>query len=456
MIQNDTIAALSTPTAAAGLGVIRVSGADALYIADAVFCARSEKKLTAMRGYTAAFGHVADTDGVIDECVATVFLTPHSYTGENTVELSCHGGMYILRRVLRALYAAGARPAEAGEFTRRAFENGKLDLSAAEAVMSLIAANGKLAAKTALAAKNGNIYRLMDTVKTALLGVAAQFSAYVDYPDEDIPELSDTALRKTLGDSIATLEKLLRDFDAGRVLREGIDTAIVGSPNVGKSTLMNALSGCERSIVTPIAGTTRDIVEETVKLGEVTLRLSDTAGIRDTGDTVEAIGVQKAYRRLADATLVLAVFDGGRQLDADDRALLAALQDTTAIAVINKADTAQQIEKDEIAAVIPYVVELSAMSGAGVADLQRAVETVTGVCHLDEDTPLLATERQRVCADNALSALVAGRDALDMGMPPDAVSVCVDDAIGAILKLTGERTTEAVVDEVFSRFCVGK
>ena len=454
-LQRDTIAALSTPAAPAGLGVLRISGDDAIAVADRVFRAVSGKPLAALGGWRAAFGHVADGEGVIDECVALVFRAPHSYTGENTVELSLHGGVYLLRRTLRALFAAGARPAEAGEFTRRAFENGKLDLSGAEAVMSLIAADGRLAAKTALAAKEGSVFRRLDGVKAALLATAAQFSAFVDYPDDDIPALSDEALSATLADAEKTLAALLADFDAGRVLREGIDTVIVGSPNVGKSTLMNLLAGCERSIVTPIAGTTRDIVEETVRLGEVTLRLSDTAGLRDTGDAVEAIGVEKARRRMEHAALVLAVFDGSKPLTAEDRALLSSLQNETAIAVINKTDIPAAIETEEIAAAVP-VVPLSAKTGDGVEQLKAAVEKVTGVCRLQADTVLLQTERQRTCAENALTAVREAQNAVAIGMTPDAVSVCIDDAIAAILSLTGERTTEAVVDEVFHRFCVGK
>lgn len=453
-MQFDTIAALSTPAAPAGLGVIRVSGENAVAVTAKVF--RSAKDITAMDGYTAAFGHVFDTDGDIDECVALVFRAPHSYTGEEVVELSCHGGVYLLRRVLRALYAAGARPAEAGEFTRRAFLNGKMDLTGAEAVMDLIAADGKLAARTALNARSGGTFRALSAVKDTLLGLAAQFTAYIDYPDEDIPDLTASQLKQTLTAAVNDLRRLLDTFDAGKVLREGVDTAIVGSPNVGKSTLMNALAGCERSIVTDVAGTTRDIVEETVRLGEVTLKLSDTAGIRETGDTVEAIGVEKARKRLEDAALVLAVFDGGRTLTDADRDLMTRLKNTPAVAVINKADTAQQIEKQEIETAFRYVVEISARNNDGIDRLVAIIEEITGVCRLQADAPVLATERQRAEADAALRALEEGLAALEAGMTPDAVSVCVDSAIGSILSLTGERATEAVVDEVFSRFCVGK
>lgn len=319
---SQTIAAISTPPAPAGLGVIRLSGDEAVAVASRVFRpGRAGRDLAGLKGYTAAYGHVFDEEGDIDDCVALVFRAPHSYTGEDVVELSCHGGLYLLRRVLRAVLAAGARPAGAGEFTRRAFLNGKLDLTRAEAVMELIAADGRLAARTALAAREGNLYRRMDAVKNELVGLSAHFSAYVDYPDEDIPALDEAALDGVLARAEESLSSLLATYDAGRVLREGVDTVIVGSPNVGKSTLMNWLAGCERSIVTPVAGTTRDVVEETVRLGDVVLRLSDTAGIRETNDAVESIGVQRARQRMEQAALVLAVFDGSRPLSEDDRAL---------------------------------------------------------------------------------------------------------------------------------------
>lgn len=454
---SHTIAAISTPAAPAGLGVIRLSGDDAIAVACRVFrAADPARALDKLAGYTAAYGHVFDEDGDIDDCVALVFRAPHSYTGEDVVELSCHGGLYLLQRVLRACLAAGARPAGAGEFTRRAFIGGKMDLTGAESVMELIAADGRLAARTALAAREGATYRRLQNVKESLLGVAAQFGAFVDYPDEDIPELRADALGDTIAEAKRTIAALLDTFDAGRVLRQGIDTVIVGSPNVGKSTLMNCLAGCERSIVTDVAGTTRDVVEETVRLGDVTLRLADTAGIRDTDDRVETVGVQIARRRMTQAALVLAVFDGSRPLTAEDKALADAVADAATIAIINKADCDERTDRAWLEAHFDRVVTLSAKSGEGVAALTEAVAQVTGVERLDAAEPMLATERQRDCAARCLACLDEAADALALGMTLDAVAVSLDGAIAAILDLTGERTTEAVVDEVFARFCVGK
>ncbi len=453
---SHTIAAIATPAAPAGLGVIRLSGDDAVAVAARVFRPASPDRALPVGGYTAAYGHVFDADGDIDDCVALVFRAPHSYTGEDTVEFSCHGGVYLLQRVLRACFAAGARPAAAGEFTRRAFIGGKIDLTRAESVMELIAADGRLAARTALAAHEGATYRRLQGVKDALLAVAAQFGAFVDYPDEDIPDLQPEALAATVAEAQRVIGGLLATFDAGRVLRQGVDTVIVGLPNVGKSTLMNCLAGCERSIVTDIAGTTRDVVEETVRVGDVLLRLADTAGIRDTDDRVETVGVTLARRRLAQAALVLAVFDGSRELTAADKALVEDIADAAAIAIINKADCAERTDRAWLTAHFAHVVALSAQSGEGVDALTAAVAEVTGVERLDAAEPVLATERQRDCAARCLACLDEAAGALAGGMTLDAVAVSLDGAIAAILDLTGERTTEAVVDEVFARFCVGK
>lgn len=454
---STVIAAIATPIAPAGLGVIRVSGTQAIPIAAAVFRPLNEARpLTALGGYTAVYGYVWDKDGDIDECVATVFRAPHSYTGEDVVEFSCHGGVYLLQRTLRALFEAGAVPAEAGEFTRRAFENGKLDLTRAEAVMDLIAADGRLAAKTALAVREGAVFHRLQGIKEKLVALQAQFSAFVDYPDDDIPELSSAALSQTVKEAEEELFRLLDTYDAGRVLREGVDTVIVGSPNVGKSTLMNLLTGCERSIVTDVAGTTRDVVEETVRVGEVRLRLADTAGIHHTDDKVEAIGVQRSRQRLETAALVLAVFDGSRPLSDDDRELVKQLPKQTTIAVINKQDLDQKIDIEYIERYFQHIVYTDACRGSGLAELTAAVQQVTGVNRLTGEQPVLATERQRNCAYRAWQCVREAAEALESGMTLDAVSVSLDSALSAILELTGERATEAVVDGIFARFCVGK
>lgn len=452
----DTIAAISTAQGAGGIGVIRISGKQAIQIADAVFRPISGKALIEQKGYTAAFGHIYGGNEKIDEGIALVFRAPHSYTGEDVVELSCHGGIYLTKRVLRAVFQAGAIPAQAGEFTKRAFLNGKMDLTQAESVMDLIGAKGKHAARAALSCKEGSLRKKIDAVCTQLTETAAHLSAWADYPEEDIPEFSSSLLTQNLKESQSALQTLLSGYDTGKVVREGVDTLIVGKPNVGKSTLMNLLSGCERSIVTDIPGTTRDIVEETVLLGNTILRLSDTAGLRDTDNPIEKIGVDKAKERIKSCGLVLAVFDGSSPLEKDDRAMLDLLCDAPAVAVVNKADKGHQIDTAYIAQKVKALVHVSAAKGQGIQALTDAVEAVTGTKDFDPSQAILATERQRAAVEKALCALEEAIGALQAGFTLDAVTVSLEDAISALLTLTGKRVSEAVVETVFSRFCVGK
>ena len=454
---STVIAAIATPPAAAGIGVIRLSGDGAIAVADKVFRPLGKgKTLGGLDGYSALYGHAYDRDGDIDDCVALVFRAPHSYTGEDVVELSCHGGLYLLKRVLRATLDAGAVPADAGEFTKRAFLNGKMDLTGADAVMDLIGAGGALAARAALAAREGSTYRRAESIKAKLLAVAAQNAAYVDYPDDDIPELSPEALGETLTEAENALEELLRTFDAGRLLREGVDTAIVGTPNVGKSTLMNRLSGSERSIVTAQAGTTRDVVEESVRVGDFVLRLSDTAGIRETEEEAEVIGIRRARERMQGAALVLAVFDGSRPLSQDDLSLLQEVGGPHTVAILNKADQPLLADTEVIAAHISHIVPLSAKTGEGVGHLTAVIAEVTGMAGLDENAGILTTERQRNGVSRALEAVREAKEALTIGLAVDAAAVSIDAAILALSELTGEKASEAVINEVLARFCVGK
>ena len=451
----QTIAAIATPAAAGGISVIRISGSDALTIADRVFSAKNGIPLSGRRGYTAAFGAVVRHGEVLDEAVATVFNEPHSYTGENVVELSCHGGLYLTQEILRVILENGARLAEAGEFTKRAFLNGKMSLSQAEAVMELIGAQGREAARAAHTQLSGALSRQITAVKDALLKLAGHLSAWVDYPEEEIPEVDEEEILLTAGESSKTLRTLLSQFDTGKLIREGIDTVIVGKPNVGKSTLMNLLSRCERSIVTDVAGTTRDIVEETVRLGQLVLRVADTAGIRETEDVVEQIGVSLAKQRMQEASLVLAVFDGSSEWSPEDEKILpAALQPS--IAVVNKSDLPTVTNLEKIKRAFSHMVVLSATDPESLALLEREIRETLNLSEIDPFAPMLSNERQRLCAMRAADLLEQAQTAVKAGVTFDAVTVLIEEAIDALLELTGERTTDAVVDAVFANFCVGK
>ncbi len=453
---EKTIAAISTANGVGGMGVIRISGENAKGVAQKVFRSVSDKKISEMAGYTASYGKIYDGEEMIDEAVVLVFQAPHSYTGEDVVEISCHGGLYITKRVLRAVLKNGAVSAEPGEFTKRAFLNGKLGLTEAEAVMDIISARGAQSAKAALSCMEGTLRKRIDSVRDSLVDTAAHLAAWADYPEDDIPEVDTGHLVHRLNECRNELTALLKSYDAGKVMREGVDTVIAGRPNVGKSTLMNLLSGCERSIVTNVPGTTRDIIEETVMLGEIPLNLSDTAGIRSTDDPVEKIGVKKAKERVLRAGLVLAVFDSSKPLSDDDKELIELLTQANALAVVNKTDLEQKLDTDYIKNKIQHVVFISAINGNGTEALEKEVADIVGTSHLDASQGILATERQHSAARSALNSVNEAIDAINLGMTLDAVTVVIEDAIHYLLELTGERTTEAVVDKVFHQFCVGK
>ena len=452
----STIAAISTPNAMGGIAVIRISGEDALGVAEKIFSPFGEKKVADMEGYTCAYGIAHDGEEHLDDCILTVFRAPHSYTGEDIAELSCHGGLYVTRKVLRAALANGAVNAEAGEFTKRAYLNGKLDLTQAEAVMDIISAKGERELKMAESLREGAAFRKAKKCSDKLLKILGDLAAWADYPEEDIPEVRPEVLSEELKSVRDDLSSLIKNYDSGRILREGVATAIIGRPNVGKSTLFNCLSGCERSIVTEIAGTTRDIIEESVRIGDITLRLSDTAGIHETDDVIEGIGVEMAEKMISKSELVIAVFDGSCSLTEDDLYLINKINKNNTVAVINKNDVEQFLDTSLLEQKIQHIVYLSAKENTGVNDLYDKIQTIFKLNEADFDTATAANERQKKCIDKALEGIESAISSLEIGEMLDAVNILVDEAEQSLLMLTGEKVTDAVVDEVFSRFCVGK
>ena len=372
------------------------------------------------------------------------------------MELSCHGGIFVTESILKLIYENGAVPAEAGEFTKRAFLNGKMNLIQAEAVMDIISAEGKASQRCAVALREGALFASINGVSVKLLHLLGELGAWVDYPEDDIPEVDSENMLFTLKKAAASLEEILSTYDCGRILRQGIDTAIVGKPNVGKSTLMNLLSGCERSIVTDIADTTRDIVEESVRLGDIVLRLSDTAGIHNTDDVVESVGVKRANDKIDTAELILAVFDNSEELSAEDIEITEKCSGKNCIAVINKTDKAQKLDTAYIENHFDSIVYISAGNGEGILNLQNVLSDLFKTNSINYDAGILANERQRSCVMNSLKSLKESIDALNMGCTLDAVNILIDEAENYLLELTGERASEAVVNEVFSHFCVGK
>lgn len=452
----STIAAISTAQGQGGIGVIRVSGEQAFTIVDKIFKSVSGKKIMEIKGYTALFGHIYNNEEVLDEAVVLKYVAPKSFTGENVVEISCHGGMYITKEVLNAVIMAGASLAEPGEFTKRAYLNGKMDLTEAESVMDIISAKSKSAARAALFVKDGALFKKSQQVKQLLLDKAAHLSAWADYPEEDIPEVSEYSIMEAIEESISILEKLLSTYDMGQVVKEGIDTVIAGRPNAGKSTLMNLLVGREKSIVTNIAGTTRDVVEDTVLVGNVMLKLSDTAGIRDTDNEIEKIGVQKTFDKINGAGLVIALFDNNEELNSEDIDLINKIKDMPCIAVINKIDLEDKVDKKYITDNIENVVYISAKQQDNIDELKNMIEKIAGTEDFDPSAGIIANERQRNAIRNAVNSLYEAKESLAMGMTMDAITVSLQETIDYLLELTGEKAGEEIVDSVFHNFCVGK
>lgn len=451
----NTIAAIATPLAEGGISVIRISGEKAIEIAEKVFAPVSGKPVSEMKGYTAAYGEIKDGEKKLDDGVLLVFRAPHSYTGEDVAEISCHGGLYITKRVLAACYNAGAEAAQAGEFTKRALLNGKLSLTQAEAVADIISAQNEQYLLCSKAQREGALYRRIRAVSEKILTLTTLIQAWIDYPDEMEDDFDGNLEAEKLIGVIGELTALLDSYDSGQLMRDGVPCAIVGRPNVGKSTLMNLLSGTERSIVTDIEGTTRDIVEETVMAGNIMLRLADCAGIRDTDDLVESIGVERMLKKIDSASLVFAVFDGSRHLSDDDRRLMSHLEGKDCICIINKTDLEQVIDKSELSQ-FDEIIEISAKDISAAGKISEAVSRRTGLGRLDLSSGFIANERQRLCIQDAREYINQALAALQTGVTLDAVGIMCENALERLYELSGENVSEAVIKQVFARFCVGK
>lgn len=450
----STIAAIATPDAVGGISVIRISGENALQIASSVF--KGTKIPSEMDGYTCSYGNIIEDEKIIDDVVVTVFRAPKSYTGEDVAEISCHGGRFITKKILRLVLKQGAQSAAPGEFTKRAFLNGKLSLTQAEAVMDVISSGSENQLKYANALKNGSVFRRVTSVKEKLVEILGNLAAWADFPEEDVPEVSPQVLRQEIDRVVKELTKILNTYDYGRIVREGINTVICGKPNVGKSTLMNVLSGCQRSIVTDIAGTTRDTIEESVRLGELTLRLTDTAGIRETDDVIESMGVDIAYRKIDEADLVLAVFDSLKPLDEKEIELIDHLSGKKSVCVINKIDGECKIDKNFLYGSFENIVEISAKNEEGIEKLSLILEKMFLTDNSESDDYVIVNERQKECLENSLLNLREALEIIGNGEMLDAVTVVLDSALSCLMQLTGESVSDTVIDDVFSRFCVGK
>lgn len=452
---SHTIAAVSTGNCVSAIGIIRLSGDDCAKIAGTVFTLNSQKSLADAPNRQLVLGNLTDRQGrVIDQCCAIYTRAPHTYTGEDTVEFHCHGSPAVLAAGLEALYAAGAKPAQRGEFTKRAFLNGKLDLTQAEAVIDLIEADSADAAANAAGQVGGVLQKRLAPIYDDLTNLCSHFHAVLDYPDEDIEDFGLANYAAPLQKDAQTLNALLKTYGQGRILRQGVAAAIVGRPNVGKSSLLNALAGYERVIVTEVAGTTRDTVEETVLVGSTRLRLIDTAGIRETADRIEAMGVERSKEAVNQADLVIFVCDGSQPLTEEDEAIIdLCTEHENAIALINKSDIGNVVQPSDLP--FMYVIQISASTGQGLDQFADAVDTI-----FENDTPcdgsILTNARQVDAIRRAHDAMNRALHGLKLGLTPDAVLIDVEEAMGAMGEVTGATVREDITARIFERFCVGK
>ncbi|MBR5260697.1 MAG: tRNA uridine-5-carboxymethylaminomethyl(34) synthesis GTPase MnmE [Oscillospiraceae bacterium] len=457
---SDTIAAISTGSALSAIGIIRVSGDDTLSVIDKVFKPSFGDVMSTRSNRVLVYGELHDKEGnTIDLCLCTVSRGPNSYTGEDTAELQCHGSPAVLREGLEALFAAGARQANAGEFTKRAFLNGKMDLTQAEAVIDLIHAESAEEAKNAAGQLGGAIVRKTDKIYDLLMDLSAHYHAVLDYPDEDIEDFTLNNSVNQLAESRSDLAALLKSFERGKVMQSGVPTAIVGRPNAGKSSLLNALLGYERAIVTNIPGTTRDTIEERVRFGGVMLRLIDTAGIRETDDAVEKIGVERSLAAIENAELILAVVDGSADSSDEDMAVLRAAKNSGKpwIFVVNKSDIMNSAKSVGLVGEnAPTTVTISAATGAGLDELEKAVAEMFPTGTEVPAGEILTNARQADAVERALRSIDAAHDAMAYGFTPDAVVTEVECAMSALGELTGKTVREDVTARIFERFCVGK
>lgn len=450
----DTIAAIATGTQVSAIGIIRLSGDETFRVIDRLFFPYSGKKMSESADRRLIFGELRDRGGeLLDVCLCTISRAPHSYTGENTAELQCHGSPTVLRTALDELFALGARQAAPGEFTKRAFLNGRMELCAAEAVADIIDAETVECAKNAAGQLSGAISRKVDGIYSALTDISSHYHAVLDYPDEDIEDFQLESYEGSLASALTELERLLQSHERGKLMTGGIPAAIAGRPNAGKSSLLNALLGYDRAIVTAIPGTTRDTIEEKLRIGRLTLRLIDTAGIRDTDDEVERLGVERSRAAMSKAELVIAVVDGSGEITDEDREVIAQAEAAPkGIVVLSKRDIAEP--DAEITTALP-VVSLSSVTGDGMDELERVIAERFPLPEVPAGE-ILTNVRQADAVKRAIEYMRSALDAMRAGMTPDIVLTETEGAMSALGELSGRTVREDVTNRIFQRFCVGK
>lgn len=459
-MRTDTIAAIATGMSSGGIGIVRISGDQAFDVIDRIFRDKDEqpKRLSQAPARRAYYGYIFDEDEKVDEVLVLTMRGPHSYTAEDTVEISCHGGILVVKKILETVIRYGARTAEPGEFTKRAFLNGRIDLAQAEAVADVIQASNEYALKSSVGQLGGSVSRKIRGIREKILYEIAFIESALDDPEHISLEGYGERLSGILDPVIREVEALLKSADNGRVMREGIRTVILGKPNVGKSSLMNLLLGQERAIVTEIAGTTRDTLEEHMSLSGISLHVIDTAGIRDTEDVVEKIGVERALKAAEEGDLIIYVADGSRPLDDSDRKIIEFIRTRKAIVLINKMDLPMEADKKELERLSgKRVIPVSAKEEQGIEELEQEIKTLFYSGNLTfNDQVYITNVRHKEALEHALSSLNLVKNSIEQGMPEDFYSIDLTDAYEELGKIIGEAVEDDVVNEIFSRFCMGK
>ncbi len=456
---EDTIAAIATAMAPSGIGIVRISGPEAVAVADRLYRGKKkEKKLADMKSHTIHYGWIVEKEQVLDEVLVMLMRGPHSYTGEDTVEIDCHGGVLAVKRVLEAVLHAGARIADPGEFTKRAFLNGRIDLSQAEAVMDVISAKSEYALQSSVSQLQGSVRRAVKEIREKLLYEIAFIESALDDPEHISLDGYPEKLEGIVQEEKRQIEKLLKSADDGKMLQEGIKTVILGKPNAGKSSLLNLLVGEEKAIVTDIAGTTRDVLEEQISLGGISLRMLDTAGIRSTADKVEQIGVERAKEHAKNADLILYVVDASVPLDENDGQIMELLKGRKTILLLNKSDLETVISKEELTARIDApVLNISAREETGLAELEALIKEMFFQGEISfNDEVYITNMRQKRALEEALESLKLVENSIAMGMPEDFFSIDLMNAYERLGSIIGEAVGEDLVNEIFSKFCTGK
>lgn len=459
MKEFDTIAAISTAVGEGGISIIRVSGEKALQVVGRIFRGKNSKSLDSMETYTMRYGHIVEFGGddAIDEVIVSFMKGPRSFTAEDTLEINCHGGIVATNKVLENVIKAGARIAEPGEFTKRAFLNGRIDLSQAEAVIDIIRAKTELSMKSAVLQSGGNLSAAVRELREKLLGLIAHIEATVDYPEDDLEEITAIQVAARLKEVAGELEKAIESADEGRILREGLSTVIVGKPNVGKSSLLNTLLKENRAIVTDIPGTTRDVIEEYISIKGIPIKIVDTAGIRETEDVVEKIGVEKSRSKIEEADLIVFMLDISRGLDSEDRDIISYIRGKKYIVLLNKSDLAAKADIDEIEGLEPeYVISTSVTQGIGVDKLKEAIVKLFFHGEIKSGELVITNMRHKEAMLAARSSCLQAIDALSGTSAIDLASIDIRNAWYSLGQITGDTMEEDIIDKIFSEFCLGK